>query len=181
MMLFKFCSQYVSKFGKLTSGHRTGKDQFSFQSQRKATPKNVPTIKQLCSFHMLARLCAKYFRLNFSSMWTENFQMYKLGFDGAEPEIKLPTFIGSWRKQGNSRKKTSISASLTTLQPLTLWITTNCEKFFKRQEYQTTLPVSWETCTWVKKQQLELDMEHNGLLPNWERSMSKLYVVSLLI
>ena len=124
-MLFKFCSQYVSKFGKLTSGHRTGKDQFSFQSQRKAMPKNVPIITQLCSFHMLARLCSKYFRLNFSSMWTENFQMYKLGFDEAEePEIKLPTFIGSWRKQGNSRK-TSTSASLTTLKPLTLWITTN--------------------------------------------------------
>ena len=157
-MLFKFCSQYVSKFGKFTSGHRTGKDQFSFQSQRKVVPKNVPIITQLCSFHMLARLCSKYFRLHFSSMWTENFQMYKLGFDEAEePEIKLPTFIGSWRKQGNSRK-TSTSASLTTLKPLTLWITTNCEKF-KRQEYQTTLPISWEICTWVKKQQLKLDME----------------------
>ena len=43
-----------------------------------------------------------------------------------EPEIKLPTFIGSWRKQGNSRE-TSNSASLTTLKPLTLWITTNVE------------------------------------------------------
>ena len=40
-----------------------------------------------------------------------------------------------------------------------VWITTNCEKFLKRWEYQTTSPVSWETCMWVKKQQLELDME----------------------
>ena len=45
------------------------------------------------------------------------------------------------------------------LKPLTLWITTNCGKFLKRWEYQTTLPVSWETCMWVKKQQLEPDME----------------------
>ena len=45
------------------------------------------------------------------------------------------------------------------LMPLTVWITTNCGKFLKRWEYQTTLPVSWETCTWVKKQQLEPDME----------------------
>ena len=42
---------------------------------------------------------------------------------------------------------------------LTVWITTNCGKFLKRWEYQTTLPASWEICTQVRKQQLELDME----------------------
>ena len=45
------------------------------------------------------------------------------------------------------------------LKPLTVWITTNCGNFWKRQEYQTTLPASWETCIQNKKQQLELDME----------------------
>ena len=50
-------------------------------------------------------------------------------------------------------------ASLTKLKPLSVWITTNCGKFLKRWEYQTTLPVSWETCMQVKKQQLEPDME----------------------
>ena len=45
------------------------------------------------------------------------------------------------------------------LKPLTARITENCRKFFKRQEYQTTLAASWETCLQVKKQQLELDME----------------------
>ena len=44
-------------------------------------------------------------------------------------------------------------------KPLTVCITTNCGKFFKRLEYQTTLPASWEICMQVKKQQLELDME----------------------
>ena len=53
----------------------------------------------------------------------------------------------------------SSSASLTTLKLLTEWITTNCGKFFKRREYQTAFPTSWETCMQVKKQQLELDME----------------------
>ena len=42
-MLLKCCTQYASKLGKLSSGHRTGKGQFSFQSQRKAMPKNVQT------------------------------------------------------------------------------------------------------------------------------------------
>ena len=45
------------------------------------------------------------------------------------------------------------------LKPLTAWITTNYGKFFKRWEYQTTLPASCKTCVQVKKQQLELDME----------------------
>ena len=112
-------------------------------------PKNVRTTTELNSFHMLARRCSKSFKLGFSSMWTKNFQMYKLGLEKAEePEIKLPTSAGSYKKQGNSRKA---SASLTMLKPLTVWITTNCGKFFKRWEYQTTLPVSWEICMQVKK------------------------------
>ena len=50
-----YSSQYASKFGKLNSGHRTGKGQFSFQSQRKVMPKNVLTIAQLHSIHLLTR------------------------------------------------------------------------------------------------------------------------------
>ena len=55
MMLLKCYSQYASKFGKLSSGHRTGKGQFSFQSQRKAMPKNAQTTAQLHSSHMLVK------------------------------------------------------------------------------------------------------------------------------
>ena len=55
--------------------------------------------------------------------------------------------------------ETSTSALVTMPKPLTMWITTNCGKFFKRWEYQTTWPASWETCMQVRKQQLELDME----------------------
>ena len=55
----------ISKCGKLSSGHRTGKAQFSFQSQRRAMPKNVLTTVQLQSSHMLARSCSKSFKLGF--------------------------------------------------------------------------------------------------------------------
>ena len=55
MMLLKCYTEYASKFGKLSSGHRTGKGQFSFQSQRKAMPKNVKTTTQLHSSHMLVK------------------------------------------------------------------------------------------------------------------------------
>ena len=60
--------------------------------------------------------------------------MFKLDLEKAgEPEIKLPTSVGSSKKQETSGK-TSTSASLTTLKPLTVWITTNCGKFLKRWE-----------------------------------------------
>ena len=55
MMLLKCSTQYASKFGKLSSGHRTRKCQFSFQSQRRAMPKNVQITAQLYSSHMLAK------------------------------------------------------------------------------------------------------------------------------
>ena len=55
MMLWKCCTQYAIKFGKLSSGHRTGKGQFSFQSQRKAMPKNAQTTTQLHSSHTLVK------------------------------------------------------------------------------------------------------------------------------
>ena len=89
--------------------------------------------------------------------------MYKLGLEKAgEPEIKLPTFFGSQRKQGNSRK-TSTSASLTMQKLLTVWITKNCGKYLERWEHQTTLPASGEIYMQVKKQHLEPDMEqHTG-------------------
>ena len=64
-----------------------------------------------------------------------------------------------FQKKQRSFRKTSTSVSLTTPKPFTVWIIINCGKFLNRWEYQTTLPVSWETCMQVKRQQLELDME----------------------
>ena len=82
-------------------------------------------------------------------------QMFKLDLEKAgQPEIKLPI---SQKKQQNFTKTFTFVLSIT-LKPLTVWTTTNCGKF-KRWEYQTTWPASWEICMQVRKQQLELDME----------------------
>ena len=84
------------------------------------------------------------------------------------------------RKSKRIPEKIPTSASLTTLKPLTMQITTNCGRFLRRWEYQTTLPASCETCMQVKKQQVELGMEQ-WTDSNWERSMSRLYTVTLLV
>ena len=75
MILWKCCTQYASKFRKLSSGPRTGKGQFSFQPQRKGMPKNVQTTTQLHSSHTLAKECLKFSKPGFSDTETSDVQM----------------------------------------------------------------------------------------------------------
>ena len=100
----------------------------------------------------------KFSKAGFNSSWTMNFHMFKLVLEKAEePEIKLPTSIESSKKQ--EFQKNIFFCFIDYTKCLTVWITTNCGKFFKRWEYQTTLPDSWEISMQVKKQQFKLDME----------------------
>ena len=154
-MLHSICQQ----IWKTQQWPQDWKGQFSFQYQRRAIPKNIQTTTQLHSTHRRAKQCSKFSKSGFNSMWTANFQMFKLDLEKAEePEIKLPTSVGSWKNQESARK-IATSALLTMPKLLIVWITANCGKFWKRWEYQTTWPASWEICMQVKKQQLELDME----------------------
>ena len=86
--------------------------------------------------------------------------MFNLDLEKAEePETKLPTSVGSYKNQENSRK-TSTSASLTMLNPLTVWFIANCGKNLKETGIPDHLTCLWEICMQVKKQQVELDMKH---------------------
>ena len=82
-------------------------------------------------------------------------------------------------KKSTVFQKTIYFCLLTTPKPLAVWITINCGKFLKTWVYQMTLPASWEICMQVKKQQNWT--WNNRLVPNWERSTSRLYNVTLLI
>ena len=106
--------------------------------------------------------------------------MFKLDLEKAEePEIKFPASTGSLKKQENSRKPSTF-ALLTTPKPLTVWITTNCGTFFKKWEYQTTWPASWEICMQVKKQQLELDMKQQTVSKLWKEYVKAVFVTLLI-
>ena len=156
-MLWKCCTQYASKSGKLSSGHRTGKGQFSFQSQRKVMPQMFK-LPHKCTHITCKQSNAQFSKQGFNSMWTIKFQMFKLDLPKAEkPEIKLPTSVGSQKKQKSSRK-TSTSALLITPKPLTVWITTNCGKLLEMgiPDHPT---YHLKICMQVKKQQLEPDMK----------------------
>ena len=83
-----------------SSGHRTGKGQFSFQSQRKAMPKNAQTTAQFYSSHTLVKQCSKFSKPGFNSTQMVNFQMFRLDLEKTEePEIKLPISVELSKKQ----------------------------------------------------------------------------------
>ena len=93
-----------------------------------------------------------------------NFQMYKLGLEKAEePRSNYQHLLAHRESKRISEKLKNRSSRLLLLywlqKPLTEWIITNCRKFLKRWEYQTILPIFWETYMQIKKQQLEPEME----------------------
>ena len=96
--------------------------------------------------------------------------MLKLVLEKAEePEIKLPTSVGLSKKQ-KELQKINYFCFIDYAKAFDCVITINCGKFWKRWEYQTTLPASWEIYMQVKKQQLESDMKWQLVL-NWKRSV----------
>ena len=104
--------------------------------------------------------------------------MYKLDLDkGEEPEIKLPASIGSQKNRGDSKKT---SASLTMLKPLTVWITKQMWKIFKKMGIPDHL-----TCLLGNLYQVKQHSQNwtwnKGQFQSWERSVLRLYAVTLLI
>ena len=141
-MRWKCYTQYASKFGKLSSVHRTGKGQFSF-------PKDN------------AKGCSKYHTVVLISHASK--EMLKILQARLQQYVnqELPNVLDGFRKGRGARDQIAIcwiikkarefhkdvySASLTMLKPLIVWIKTNCGKFFKRWKYQTALPASCEAC-----------------------------------
>ena len=127
-MLRQCCTQYASKFGKLSSGHNWKRSVF-IPIPKKGNAKECSNYRTIALISHTSKVMLKILQVRLQQYMNVNFQMLKLILEKAEePEIKLPTSAGSWKKQESSRK-TSISALLTMLKTLTVWITINCGKF----------------------------------------------------
>ena len=102
---------------------------------------NVKEYSNYCTTALIShasKVMLKILQERLQQYVNHDFPIFKLDLEKAKgPEIKLPTSVGLLKNQESSRK-TSTSALLTMSKPLTVWITTNCGKFFKRWEYQTT-------------------------------------------
>ena len=138
-VLYSVCQQIQN----LSSGHRTRKGQFSFQYQRKGMPKNVQTTPQF-RFYMPARECSRSFKLDFNSTWTENLPDVQAGFRKGRGNRDKIANIG-WIIEKAREFLKNVYFCFIDYAKAFVWIITNCGKFLKRWEYQTTLPVSWET------------------------------------
>ena len=157
MMLWKCCTQYASKFGKLSSGQ--WKRSVFIPIPKKGNAKECSNYRTVALISHASKVMLKILQARLQQHVNRELPDVQAGFrKDRGTEIKLPTSAGSSKKQESSRK-TSISALLTIPKPLSVWITTNCGKFWKRWEYETTWPASWEICMQVRKQQLELGME----------------------
>ena len=126
---------------------------------KKSNAKECPNYRTIALISHASEVMSKILQARLQQNVNHELPDFKLALEKEEEsEIKLPTSAGSSKKQEISRK-ISISVLLTMPKSLTVWITINCGKFWKRWVYQTTWPASSETCIQVRKQQLELDME----------------------
>ena len=132
MMLLKWCTQYISKFGKLSRGHKTGKDQFYSNSKERQCQR---MFKLLCNCAHFT--CKQGYTPNPSSQPSTLCE--QAGFQRGRG-IREQTVNSHWiMKKAREFQISSASVSLTMLKPLTVYITMNCGKFLKRWEGQTTL------------------------------------------
>ena len=128
-MLLKCCTQYANKFGKLSSGHRTGKGQFSFQSQRKAMSKECSNYHTISLISHASKGMLKILQARLQVYVNCETPDIQAGFrKGRGTRDQIASIHWIIKKQESSRK-TSTFALLTTPKPLTVWITTNCGKF----------------------------------------------------
>ena len=138
-MLLNCCTQYDSKFGKLSSGHRIGNSQFSFQSQRKAMPKNVQNYHTIALISHASKVILKILQARLQQYVNRELPNVQVSFrQGRGTRYQIVNICWIIKKAREFQKNT-YSALLTIPKPLTVWITINCGKFLKRWEYQDHL------------------------------------------
>ena len=144
-MLWNCCTQYASKFGKLSSGHRTGKGVF-IPVPKKGNAKECSNYCTIALLSHASKVMLKILQARLQQYMNSEIPDVQAGFRkgrGTRDQIANIRWI---TEKARKFQKTSTSALLTMPKPLTLWTTINCGKFLKRWEYQTILPVSWEIC-----------------------------------
>ena len=157
IMLWKCCTQYASKFGKLSSGHRTGKGHFSFQSLIKAIPKKCSNYHTIALISHASKEMLKILQARLQQYVNCGLPDVQAGFrKGRGTRDQIANIRWIIEKAREFQKNIYFCFDYA---KAFVWITTYCGKFWKRCEYQTTLPASWEICMQVRSQQLELDME----------------------
>ena len=179
-MQWKCFSQYANKFGKLSSGHRAGKCQFSLQSQRKAISKNVQTTTQLHSSSHTSKVMLKILQARLQQLhvpWTSRCSSwFKKRQRNQTSNCQYP--LDYWKSESIPEKYLL----------LLYWLGQSLSLCGSQQTVENSsrvgntrprdLPPEKSVC---RSQSKELRIWNNRLVPNQERIMSRLYIVTLLI
>ena len=141
MMLLRRCTQYASKFGKLSSGYRTGKGQFFIPTSKKGSAKESSNCHTIALISHASEVMLKILQARLQHTGTVNFQMFNLDLEKTEDRDQIANIHWIIEKAREFQSNIYL-CFLDYTKPLTVWITTNYGKFFKRWECQTILPAS---------------------------------------
>ena len=157
MMLWKCCTQYASKFGKLSSGHRLEKVSFH-SNPKKGNAKECSNYRTIALISHASKVMLKILQARLEQYVNRELPDVQAGFrKGRGTRDQIANICWIIEKAREFQK--NIYFCFIDYAKAFVWITINYGKFFKRWEYQTTWPASWEICMQVRKQQLELAME----------------------
>ena len=157
-MLWKCCTQYVSKFGKLSSGHRIGKMSVFIPIPKKGNDKECSNYYTIALISHASKVTLKILQARLQQYVNHELPDVQAGFIKGRG-TRDPIANIHWIVEKGREFQKNIYFCFIDYSKAFVWITINCGKFWKRWEYQTSWPASWETCMQVRKQQLELDME----------------------
>ena len=156
-MLWKCVTQYANKFGKLSNGHRTRKVSFHFNPKKGSA-------KESSNYHIIALISCYQSNAQNSPSQASTVREPRTSRCYSWILKRQRNQKSNWQhpwdhKKAREYQKNTYFCFIDYAKALTVWITLNCGKFWKRWQYQTTWPASWETYMKVREQQLELDME----------------------
>ena len=157
-MLWKCCTQYASKFGKLSSGHRTGKSQF-IPIPKKSNTKECSNYHTIAFISHTSKVMLKIPQGRLQQYRNHELPDVQAGFRKARGTRDQIANICWIMEKAREFQKKHLFLLYWLCQSLWLCGSQQTGKFFKRWEYQTTWPASWETCMQVRKHQLELNIE----------------------
>ena len=179
MMLWKCCTQYVGKFGKLSSGHRIGTGSVFSPMPKKGNAKECSNYCTIALISHASKVMLNILQARLQESMNHELPDVQAGFRkvwGTRDQI-----ANIHRIIVKSKRVPEKHLFLLYWLCQSLWLCGSQQtgKFLKRWEYQTTSPASWEICMQIKEQQLEWDMEQwTG--SHWERRTSRLCIVTLL-
>ena len=178
-MLWKCCTQYTSKFGKLQQWPQDWKRSVFIPIPKKDNAKECPNYHTIVLISHASKVMLKNLQARLQQYVNHELPHVQAGCrKGRRTRDQIANIHWIIEKAGELQK--NIYFCFIDYAKAFLWITTICGKLFKRWGYQITWPASWEIYMQVKKQQLHWTW-NNRLVPNRKRSTSRLYIVTLFI